>query len=55
MLDLPIWVWLPILFVLSAVLVWLVLLVITFIGLWVVHPRDAHDDINISDGREGKK
>jgi hypothetical protein len=51
-MDLPVWVWLPLLFVASAAVIWLILLAITFMGLWLVHPRDAHDDINISDRRK---
>lgn len=33
----------------AGLLIWVVLIILTFVGLWFMHPRDAHDDINISD------
>ena len=33
---------------------WLTVLLLTFIGIWAMHPKDAHDDILNNDPR-GKK
>ena len=54
-MSIPVPEWLLILLLIlgSGVLIWALLIFITFIGLWALHPRDAHDDL-IMDDTKGK-
>jgi len=54
LLPIPEWLLILLLILGSAVLIWFCLLILTFIGLWALHPRDAHDDVLNNDTRKRK-
>lgn len=43
--DIPAWLAILLLVIGGGTLLWIILILLTFLGLWFVHPKDAHDDL----------